>query len=82
MEIGDYLRRLGLRPGEERLVRFDDLKALGLTSNQISENFPAGVREAKFELVSQTDTRATVRRPPPPVIGSTSVRTTPVWLAI
>jgi len=79
MEIADYLTRMQLRPGEQRLIRFEDLKPLGLTQKQISENFPAGVRQANCELLNQTDTRATVRRPPPAIIGSTSVRTTPVW---
>ena len=79
MEIADYLSRLQLHAGEQRLVRFEDLRPLGLTLKQISENFPAGVRQANFELLNQTDTRATVRRPPPAVIASTSVRTTPVW---
>lgn len=79
MEIADYLTRLQLRVGEERLVRFDDLKSLGLMLNQISEHFPAAVRQVGFELVKQTDTRATIRRPHPPQIGSFSVRTTPTW---
>ena len=79
MEIADYLNRLQLRAGEQRLVRFEDLKPLGLTLKQISENFPSGVRQVNFELVNQTDTRATIRRPPPPVIASSSVRTTPTW---
>ena len=69
MEIGDYLTRLQLRAGEQRLVRFEDLKSLGLTLKQISENFSAGVRQAKFELVNQTVTRATIRRPPPAVLA-------------
>lgn len=63
MEIADHLTRLKLSPGEQRLIRFEDLKPLGLTQKQVSENFPAGVRQAHFELVNQTETRATVRRP-------------------
>jgi len=63
MEIADHLTRLQLRPGEQRLIRFEDLKPLGLTQKQVSENFPAGVRQAKFELINQTETRATIRRP-------------------
>lgn len=69
IEIADYLRRLQLRAGEECLVRFEDLKSLGLTSSQINENFPAAVRQVGFELVKQTETRATVRRPPPAVLA-------------
>jgi hypothetical protein len=79
MEIADYLTRLQLRPGEQRLIRFDDLKPLGLTVKQINENFLTAVRQVNFELVNQTDTRATIRRPPPPIIASSSVRTKPVW---
>jgi hypothetical protein len=79
MEIADYLIRLQLRVGEQRLVRFEDLKHLGLTANQISENFSAAVRQVNFELVNQTDTRAIICRPPPPETGSFSVKTTPVW---
>ena len=70
MEIADHLTRLQLRPGEQRLIRFEDLKPLGLTQKQVSENFPAGVRQAKFELINQTETRATVRRPPTAVLAS------------
>ena len=62
MEIADHLRRLQLRAGEERLVRFEDLKPLGLTSSQINENFLGAVHHAGFELVNQTETRATIRR--------------------
>ena len=79
MEIADSLRRLQLRVGDERLVRFEDLKPLGLTLKQISENFPAAVRRAALELVSQTETRATVRKPEPPEVGSFSIPNTPVW---
>jgi hypothetical protein len=50
MEIADHLTRLQLRPGDQRLIRFEDLKPLGLTQKQVSENFPAGVRQAKFEF--------------------------------
>ena len=79
MEIADYLMRLQLGAGEQRLIRFEDLKPLGLSVKQINENFSAAVRQVNFELVNQTDTRATIRRPPPPVIASSSVRNTPVW---
>jgi hypothetical protein len=63
MEIADYLTNLQLRKGERHLIRFEDLKHLGLTLNQISENFPAAVRQAALDLVNQTETRATVRKP-------------------
>src|SRR5688572_32702440 len=69
MEIADYLRRLQLRAGEERLVRFEDLKSVGLTSRQINENFPEAVSQVGFELLNQTETRATIRRPPPAVLA-------------
>jgi len=79
MEIADYLTRLQLRKGEQRLVRFEDLKPLSLSLNQVSENFPAAVRQARLELINQTETRATVRKPPVLIAGSQSVRTTPIW---
>lgn len=62
MEIADYLRRLQVRAGEERLVRFEDLKPLGLTLSQINENFRAAVSQVGFELLNQTETRGTIRR--------------------
>lgn len=68
MEIADYLRRLQLRAGEERLIRFEDLKPLGLTSTQINAHFPAAVQQLKLELMSQTETRASIRKPLPPPI--------------
>ena len=49
MEIADHVRRLPLRQGEEVLVRSENLKSLGLTLNQISENFSAAVRQIGFE---------------------------------
>jgi len=63
MVIADYLTNLQLRKGERHLIRFEDLKPPGLTLNQISENFHAAVCQAELDLVNQTETRATVRKP-------------------
>jgi len=74
------VRRLPLPQGEEVLVRFENLKSVGLTLNQISENFSAAVRQSGFELVNNSDTRATIRKSRQTMERSSgSVKVTPVW---
>lgn len=63
MEIADHLRKTVER-GEQALIRFDPLTGLGLSMAEISEHFEAAAEKAECEVISKTDTRATVRRDP------------------
>jgi tetratricopeptide (TPR) repeat protein len=71
VEIADYLTHLQVRIGAQCLVRFEDLKSLGLTLRQISENFPPAVSRARFDLLNQTTTHATIRKQLPRIRTST-----------
>src|ERR1041385_5694192 len=53
MELTEYLKELEATPGEETLVRFEDLRTLGglnLSFKQIKENFGQAAGKAGFEL--------------------------------
>jgi hypothetical protein len=60
MEIANILRNsVG---GAETLIRFELLTGIGANAKQISENFNAAAEGAGYEVISKTETRATVRR--------------------
>jgi hypothetical protein len=64
MEITNYLTST-VAGGPEALIRFDEVAiTLGLTTKQISDNFKSAAEAAGREIISETDTRATVRRKP------------------
>jgi hypothetical protein len=61
MEMANILRSVG---GAETLIRFELHTGIGATTEQISENFNAAAEEAGYDVISRTNTRATVRRKP------------------
>jgi hypothetical protein len=62
MEIADYLGKLRAALGREVLVRFEDMRSLGFNLDQINENFATAAKKASFQVISKTDTRATIRK--------------------
>ena len=67
MEIADYLR-CSVHPNEPTLVRFEQLTSLGLTVCQVSECFLDAAEKADCDVIDKSDTRATVKRRPPPQV--------------
>jgi hypothetical protein len=67
MELTDYLKRLSVRPGENVLVRFEEVRSVeelkSASLKQIRENIGAAAQQAGLLLVTATDTRATVQKP-------------------
>jgi len=69
MEIADHLRST-LGPGDHRLIRFETLSGLGLTTAQVSEHLEAAAEKADCEVLDKTDTRAIVQRNPARLVRS------------